>query len=199
MALLSVGLVIGLGLSWAGLWRYALVGAWAGVSVTYLAQVWHRIGRLNGRQTAARASADDARGGALDIVLFAVAVVSLADVVYLLVAAHTLGTAAPGWHALVALVSIVLSWAVINTLFTVRYARLYQRRQGGIDFNSPRMPSYRDFAYLAVSVGMSYRVPDTTITDSTIRAEVLRHAFAAYLFGTAVLAATLNLVLGLAH
>lgn len=46
-------------------------------------------------------------------------------------------------------------------------------------------------------MGMTYQISDTAASTSEIRAVVLRHGVLSYLFGTLVLAATINLVLGL--
>ena len=64
----------------------------------------------------------------------------------------------------VASVSVILSWATVHTVFTLRYARLYYAGGGGIDFNDDRdPPAYTDFAYLAFTIGMTYQVSDTSI------------------------------------
>jgi uncharacterized membrane protein len=193
----STGLAVAVVLGLIGAWSYALVGAWAVVSVTYLAGVWRGIGHLSGRQTADHATQDDPGRRAMEIMLVVAAVASLANVVYVLAASRDLTGAAATWHAVGALVSVALSWAVIHTLFTLRYARLYHQRGRGIDFNSDALPTYLDFAYVAFSVGMTYQVSDTAVSLAPIRRQVLRHALLSYLFGTVVLATAINLVAGL--
>ena len=69
---------------------------------------------------------------------------------------------------------------------------------GGIDFNQERPPQYTDFAYLATSLGMTYQVSDTALQNHGIRAEALKHSLLSYLFGTIILATTINLVVGVA-
>jgi uncharacterized membrane protein len=94
--------------------------------------------------------------------------------------------------------SVVLSWAMVHTLFTLRYAALYYGDPvGGIDFNSPDPPTYRDFAYLAFTIGMTLQVSDTTLESTALRRTALRHGLLSYLFGTGILATTVNLVASL--
>jgi len=96
------------------------------------------------------------------------------------------------------LVSVVLSWALVHTVFTLRYAHLYYTGQvGGIDFNQPALPAYVDFAYLAFTIGMTFQVSDTSLQSGVIRRTALRHALLSYLFGTGILATTINLVASL--
>jgi uncharacterized membrane protein len=94
--------------------------------------------------------------------------------------------------------SVVLSWSVVHTVFTLRYAHLYfSPPLGGIDFNQNPHPRYLDFAYVAFTIGMTYQVSDTDLTTETIRAAALRHALLSFLFGTVILATTINVVAGL--
>jgi uncharacterized membrane protein len=82
----------------------------------------------------------------------------------------------------------------------LRYARLYYTEPiGGVDFNADDKPSYTDFAYLAFTIGMTFQVSDTALSSRAIRSAALRHALLSYLFGTVILATTVNFVAGLAH
>lgn len=45
---------------------------------------------------------------------------------------------------------------------------------------------------------MTYQVSDTAVSNQHIRAVVLRHTLLSYVFGTVVLATTINLVAGFA-
>jgi uncharacterized membrane protein len=90
--------------------------------------------------------------------------------------------------------SVAVSWGVVHTVYAVRYADLYYRNDGGITFPGDDEPAYRDFAYLAFTVGMTYQVSDTGLTSPVMRRTVLRHSLLSYVFGTAVIAMTINVV-----
>jgi uncharacterized membrane protein len=51
---------------------------------------------------------------------------------------------------------------------------------------------------VAFTIGATFQVPDTDLQTPAIRATALRQALLAYLFGAVILAATINLVSGLA-
>jgi uncharacterized membrane protein len=96
--------------------------------------------------------------------------------------------------------AIVASWGLVHTVFTLRYAAIYYSGTvGGIDFNEDEDPSYLDFAYLALTIGMTYQVSDTDLTSKAMRHTALGHAVLSYLLGTVIIAATINLAAGLAH
>ncbi|HZX02084.1 DUF1345 domain-containing protein [Kribbella sp.] len=102
--------------------------------------------------------------------------------------------------AAVGLVGVFLTWATVHLMYAARYAHLYFREPvGGIDFNNAaEVPSYRDFFYFSYNLGMTFQVSDTSVSSSAIRAVVLRHCLLAYVFSTVILAATINLVAGIA-
>jgi uncharacterized membrane protein len=57
------------------------------------------------------------------------------------------------------------------------------------------------FACLGFTVGMTFHVSDTSITDPSTRATVLRHSILAFLFAflfnVAIIATTINVIAGL--
>jgi uncharacterized membrane protein len=93
---------------------------------------------------------------------------------------------------------VLLSWALVHSNFTTRYARLYYTGiDGGIDFKSDEKPKYSDFAYVAFTLGMTYQVSDTDLQSQVMRSTALRHALVSYVFGVLIIGATINLVAGL--
>jgi uncharacterized membrane protein len=100
--------------------------------------------------------------------------------------------------AAIGLAGLFLAWAMLHLMYTARYAQLYYGEPvGGIDLNSNDQPSYRDFCYFSYNLGMTYQVSDTGVSSTAIRSVVLRHCLLSYVFGTVILAATINLVAGL--
>jgi uncharacterized membrane protein len=127
-------------------------------------------------------------------------VASLVAVGLVIVRAGNSSGAAESLQAGLSLASVVLSWAAVHTVFMLRYASLYYSGpDGGVDFNQDAPPRYTDFAYLAFTIGMTFQVSDTELTTTDVRGTALRHALLSYLFGAVILAATINLIAGLAN
>jgi hypothetical protein len=58
------------------------------------------------------------------------------------------------------LLSVVLSWTMVHTVYTLRYARAYYSEPAdGIEFNEEEPPAYTDFAYFSLTIGMCFRCP----------------------------------------
>ena len=105
-------------------------------------------------------------------------------------------------EALIGVLSVIASWFAIHTAFTLRYALLYytdHAREPVSYHQEEYRPCYKDFAYLAFTVGMTYQVSDTDLGSARIRGSVLTQALVSFLLGAIVLAITINLVLALAN
>jgi uncharacterized membrane protein len=200
------GLAAGLASGLSGRWIEAPAIGWAIAALTYVLWVWAVIGRLDPAGTRSHAVTEDPSRGATDLLILAANVASLAAVAAVVIDSHRGSPSGEGelGGGLLALTCVALSWMLVQTLFTLRYAELYYDPEkrggepGGISFNQARPPQYSDFAYLATSLGMTYQVSDTNLENHRIRAEALKHGLLSYLFGTVILAATINLVIGLA-
>ena len=178
-------------------WQTAALIGWNVAATVFIAWMWFTVAGMDGAATAKHAAIEDISRPTADLILILASVASLVGVgLSLLEASDTEGLAKAMIVGL-ASVSVILSWATVHTVFTLRYARLYFATGGGIDFNGDRAPTYTDFAYLAFTIGMTYQVSDTSIASKAIRRTALRHAYMSYLFGTVVVAMTINVVAGL--
>lgn len=184
-AVLGVAVALGVG-NTVG-WRFALAG-WVVTAGVYV--VWTRLilDGMDADQTREYATREDPTRWASDAVIVSASVASLGGVGYVVAAASRSGPGAVE-AAVVGILTVAASWFAVHTLFTVHYARLYYSDEpGGINFHDPEPPRFRDFAYVAFTVGMTYQVSDTEIGLTSIRATVLRQALLSYLLGAVVLA-----------
>jgi len=164
----------------------------AGYVIWALAVLW----RMDPERTRAHAGEADVDDEVGDIVLLLILTASLTAIGILLWSANDADKAS---YAGLSLAAILAAWASLHTMYTARYARLYYDGDpGGIDFNNPGVdPQYSDFYYFSFNLGMTYQVSDTNVTTSRIRAEVLRHCLFSYIYGTVIIACTINLVINL--
>jgi uncharacterized membrane protein len=174
-------------------WQIATLLGWATISAVMVVWVWLIILRLDAAQTAEHAGRKDPSAGWTHVLLLCASVASLAAVAFVFARAGGTGTSLVALVAL-GVASIALSWTLVHTMFTLHYARLYYSDPGGgIDFNQEQPPCYHDFAYVAFTVGMTFQVSDTDLRTPAIRHTALRHALLSYLFGSIILAGTINL------
>jgi len=175
-------------------WSVAALCASDVAAVVYMLWVTVTVAGADAAATARLAQAEDGSRAAADAVLLSAGVASLIAVGFVLVQAGRAHAPARGLLTVLAVVSVGLAWASLHTVYVLRYARMYYGPpEGGIDFSDER-PDYRDFTYLAVTIGMTYQVSDTTLRGQAFRRSALRHALLSYVFGTAIVAVMVNIV-----
>jgi uncharacterized membrane protein len=197
VAMLALGTVAAVATAAAGWGEYAPTVGWAVAALTYSLHVWLRLARLDAAATRAHASREDPERAVTDLLVIMISVASLFSVGFVLVRAASATGSEQVALAGLAVASVALSWILLHTLYALRYARLYYANAGGISFNQDDPPRYSDFAYLAFTLGMTYQVSDTNISRSDIRSAALGHSLLSFLFGSFVLATTINLIAGL--
>jgi len=199
----TIGLAVAAVLGRLVPWGLAAVAGWDAAALTFLAISWAIILRADSAHTHQLAVREDETKGSATLLLVAASVASLLGAGFAL---RLAGQHSGPLRALligVAGLTVVLSWAVINTVYTLRYADLHFGAAGaGIAFGEAGAsgqagPTYRDFAYVAFTIGMTYQVSDTTLRAPRIRRAVLAHALLAYLFGVVIVGGSVNLVAGL--
>jgi len=178
-------------------WQVALLGGWSIVGLVFAGWAIGSLWTLDASDTERVATREDSSRAVADVLLLLAETASLAAIGVGLAKASSSKGAAQGLITALAVFAIVVSWAVVHTVFALRYAGLYYRAGGGVDFNEDAKPDYRDFAYLALTIGMTFQVSDTDLKSKAIRRTAIRHALISYLFGAVVVAMVINVVAGL--
>jgi len=99
---------------------------------------------------------------------------------------------------ILAIVTIVLSWTLVHTVFALHYAHDFYRNKkpGGLQFPSGDQhedADYWDFVYFSFVIGMTAQVSDVGITDKIIRRTATVHGVISFVFNTALLALMVNI------
>jgi uncharacterized membrane protein len=176
----------------------AVAAAWGTAALAVLFSVWIRIARWSAADTAAHARAEDFSRTSADAIVLTACVCSLVPVGYTIAEAGRRHGSEKALLMLLAIVVVALSWALVHTVYALRYGDLYYGgTTGGIEFNETDPPDYRDFAYIAMTIGMTYQVSDTNLTAKAVRRTVARHALLSFLFGSIIIALLVNSVASL--
>lgn len=194
----AVGVVVGVAVGLLTSWELGTLSGWVAAAVGFVVSVWHDLAGLDADATSALATREDDSRAASRLLVVGASLASLIAVVAGLRRASRLGG---GWELALtigSLIAVVTAWAVVHTVHVLRYAHLYyDGTAGGVDFPGDEPPAYRDFAYLAFTVGMTFQVSDTDITTRDMRSALLRHALLSFVFGTAIIASTINVLASL--
>lgn len=199
---LSIGAVLGFGvgtlISLTPAKAIAPLAGWDAAGIFFVASILLSVLRFDSTNAKTHATAENPGRAAADILLVVASIASIVGVVMLIFKASMIEEPLKSIYIAAALATIIVSWFVIHTTFMLTYAReYYAQPEGGIEFNSKEKPTYYDFAYLAFTVGMTFQVSDTVIASPNVRRIVLRQALLSYIFGTLIIAATINFLAGL--
>ena len=143
-----------------------------------------------------------------DAGITAVFVVVLIGTIGSLTAVGALLGAARGLHGqmfisyvLISTITVILSWLLMHTIFTLRYAHIYHGTgehagsvHGGLSFPGRQEPDFLDFAYFSFVIGATAQVSDVQVTSHRLRRLVLVHGVVSFVFNTVILAMTINVV-----
>ena len=199
MVAAGVGAAAAFVAAWFVPWQLTVLIGWDVMALSIIIAVWVSIGGLGSEQTAEFALREDDTRAGTHLLLLGAALVSLVGVALAFLKANQ------GTHQHEALlegagvVTIACSWVLVHTVFALRYAHVYYTDpKGGIDFKSKvEHPDYLDFAYTAFTIGMTFQVSDTDITQRAMRHQVFRHALVSFFFGAVILATMVNVLAGL--
>jgi uncharacterized membrane protein len=194
-SLASGGIVGALAVRFLGAVTAGLL-AWVVTAAVFLASTWASTWNLDAGESAWLSVRADGSRLLRDLTMIAISIGTLVTVVVVIFRVHE----NPPQRTVLGVAAIAASWLVVHTIFTLRYARLYYTEpRGGVDFDRDPDPTFRDFAYVAFTIGMTFQVSDTALGATEIRATALRHALTSFLFNTVIIAVTVNIVAGLSR
>jgi uncharacterized membrane protein len=174
----------------------ALVG-WAVASAVFLVWAWSQAWPADRERTRSLARHEDESRTLVDALIIIATLLSVVLVVFALIRSQekdAVGSAA----AILAVVGVVASWAIVNTVYAFKYARMYYLDENHrFDFDQDDDPCYSDFAFTAFSIGMAYSASNVTESSTASRRIAMGHALLSYFFGTFVVAVAINLVTSL--
>ena len=178
---------------------HILIG-WDACALLYVATTWHLFLKADEAEVRRRAAAEDERPSLILLIVLAAILSSLVAVVAAMLNARNAGEETKLVTAACAGITLVLSWVVLHSVFTLHYAhRHFGDGKGKPGFLFPGEPArtYRDFVYLAFSIGATFQVSDNNVLTAKLRNLVTAQAVCAYFYNTAVLALGINIIAGL--
>jgi len=175
--------------------KNVLVG-WNVTAIVFIAISWRKM---------LRATVSDIRRRSEDLdfsdtfVLFLSIAAALASIAGIGLELHSVKDAPADvalGRAMAAIVTILISWVFLHTLFTIHYAhRFYGGRdkaEGLVFPDKIEEPIYWDFLYFSFTIGVAAQTADIGLSSRTMRKIALLHAILSFLFNTTILALAIN-------
>jgi uncharacterized membrane protein len=179
---------------------------WISLALTIIIMDWIIILSSHPREVRKIAKLQDSSRTFLFLFVIAASVVSMMAVIFLLKSSKGSHGASVNEHILLAITAVVISWWLVHTVFTLRYAHLYYdtdkddgtpRPGGGLQFPGGDEPDYLDFVYFSFVLGMTFQVSDVEISSKEIRRLAWLHGLLSFAYNTAILALSINVISGM--
>jgi len=188
-----IGVLAALLISTMATGLFVILAGWDSAAMMLFGLVCYSFLPLkNGERTKKVVSQEGIRYPALDLLIILAAMMSIFTAILLL-------TRSKGNSVEIAfcMLSIFITWNLIQLLYSVHYTEMYYQRNSGVSFNDTQNPNFWDFLYLSYTIGMTYQVSDNSFSTTHFRRVALGHAFISFSFSTVLIAITINFVGGL--
>jgi uncharacterized membrane protein len=185
-----------------GSWTFVsrLLLGWDLAVTVFLAAIYLWTRSLTAEQIQSRCSEEDPSGHVLLITVTAAALLSLLAPVELLATLRHVEHGERFWHLSLAAVTLIDSWLLLPTMFTMHYADMFYSARAAdrpLVFPQTDMPLFWDFAYFSFTIAAACQTADVLTTRLSIRRVVIAHEVISFAFNAFVLGFAINVTAGL--
>jgi uncharacterized membrane protein len=179
----------------------ALVG-WNTGAWVYLLLIWWMMARA-GDKVRDFADREDESAVLVLITVTIAAIASLAAIILELATAKGAsgGSVGTAGHVVLTSLTLIGSWLLVPTIFTLHYARLWfgdDASPRALQFpDHPITPDYWDFAYFSFTIAVASQTSDVTVASKRMRRVALAQSLLSFFFNLAVLGLSINIAAGL--
>jgi uncharacterized membrane protein len=178
---------------------------WIAIALSIIILDWITILWAHPKEIRKIASLEDSSRLMIFIFVMAASLVSLIAILLLLKSAKGASDDTVAGYIILAMAAVIVSWWLVHTVFTMRYAHLYYNTDdgkktpvGGLEFpGDDKEPDYLDFVYYSFVVGMTFQVSDVEISSKHIRRLTWAHGLISFAFNTAIVALSINVISGM--
>jgi uncharacterized membrane protein len=196
-----VGVVVAVALPSRWLVISRVLTGWNAAIIFLVPLTYIRMRRLDARQLRTRYEEEDPTAPVIVVFVVAAALLSVAAIVALLSTLKHVAAVERVAHLALASMTIVNSWLLVHTMFTLHYADIYysvaEDAPPPLSFPETRQPLFWDFVYFSFTIGVACQTADVATTQTGIRKMVTVHAVIAFLFNLFILGFAINVTAGL--
>ncbi len=177
--------------------------SWIAFALAVIAMDWVIILNAHPREIKKIAKLQDSSRTMIFLFVIAASIIALGAILWLLKSSKAQGHGDITGYIFLAMASVIASWWLVHTIFTMRYAHMYYdtdtddgkpRPYGGLQFPDEKEPDYLDFVYFSFVIGMTFQVSDVEIADRDMRRLAWIHGLISFAFNTAIVALSINII-----
>ena len=177
-----------------------LLLSWDLAVTVFLAAVYLWTRSLTAEQIRSHCSEEDPSGRIILVAVTTAALLSLLATVELLATLRHVAQGERFWHLSLAAATLIDSWLLLPTMFTMHYARMFYSARPAdrpLAFPHTELPLFWDFAYFSFTIAAACQTADVVTTRLSIRKVVIAHEVVSFAFNAFVLGFAINVTAGL--
>lgn len=195
---LGVAVTLSLPRSWPFVTR--LLMGWDCGVVFFLVSIYFWMRSLSAEQICLRYIEEDPSGPIILVCVTAAALLSLIATVEILATIRHLPQHVRIWHFGLVALTLMASWLLVPTMFTIHYADLYYSAapsERPLSFPQTDMPVFWDFAYFSFTIAAASQTADVLTTRRSIRKVMIFHEIISFFFNASIVGFAINVTAGL--
>lgn len=172
-----------------------LLVAWNGGALLFLTLVYIWMIRLDAERIHARYREGDATAPVLLLVITIAALASLVAIVALLATVRNVSPAQRILHVSLATTTVVVSWVIVATMFTLHYANLYYSAKPDnppLRFPETPQPVFWDFIYFSFTIAAACQTSDVATRNVALRRVVTAQTLVSFIFNVSIVGFAVN-------
>jgi len=172
-----------------------LLVAWNGGALLFLTLVYIWMIRLDAERIHARYREGDATAPVLLLVITIAALASLVAIVALLATVKNVSPAQRILHVSLATTTVVVSWVIVATMFTLHYANLYYSAKPDnppLRFPETAQPVFWDFIYFSFTIAAACQTSDVATRNVALRRVVTAQTLVSFIFNVSIVGFAVN-------
>ena len=183
---------------WMALTRVLV--SWNVGVLLFLLLAYRLMTRLNATQLTEKYKEEDETAPVIMIISILGAILAVASVVAFLSTLNQVSGGEKSLHISLAALTVVASWILIPTMFTLHYADMYYSvgpKNRPLNFPDTDAPVFWDFAYFSFTIAAACQTADVSTAQGTIRKVVVAHSILSFFFNASILGFAINVSAGL--
>ncbi len=156
--------------------------------------------KLSATQISERYKEEDETAPVILIISVIGAILAVASIVAFLSELEHADRTEKSLHIALAAVTVVDSWILIPTMFTLHYADMFYSTgpdDRPLRFPDTGMPVFWDFAYFSFTIAAACQTADVSTAQGAIRKVVIVHSVLSFFFNASILGFAINVTAGL--
>jgi uncharacterized membrane protein len=179
-----------------------LLTGWNAGVACYLLTIWVMMYRSRADDTKRLAEKEDESAQLVLATVCVAAIASLAAIIIELADASHLERGQKLLHYAFTGGTVLGSWFLIGTIFTLHYARLFYAEDDNAEpplrfADGEKNPDYWDFLYFSFTISVAVQTSDVCVGTRALRKTVLAHSVIGFLFNAAILGLSINIAASL--